>query len=422
MKSFGIQIKDESETLSEFAVEENRKYVELYDWQRRAIKFFFDKNCESIFEVSTGAGKTHVAIEIIKRVWKTDPKCKVLIVTPKNVILEDTWYKSLYTAGISIKDIGAYYGAIKEYCPITITNMQSIDTMELSLFKFIIFDEIHNYCTNRLYPILERKVKYKLGLSATIEKMDGGHWKLLEIFNYSVFKFPPKQALDEGVLNPFKFINIGIELDDETEEIYERVTQNLNMILQAGGGFSRLMRTNSGLKFKMLKLMNERKELVNNYFRKFDVVRYVCNIHKENKILVFHQYNKQTSKTYWHLLDEGIHARVIHSGISKEKRDEVLKDFKNDKFNCLLATKVLDEGYNLPSIDVGIITAGDSTAKQTIQRLGRVLRKKENESTLYQIFCLRTIEEEHAIERAKLFKQLASNYEEWKYDGEEIIK
>ena len=99
------------------------------------------------------------AIEIIKRIWKKDPKCKVLIVVPKNVILEDTWYKSLYEEGISIRDIGAFYGAVKEYCKITITNMQSITNMEIDeIFDCIIFDEIHNYCTPRLFKILKKEV------------------------------------------------------------------------------------------------------------------------------------------------------------------------------------------------------------------------------------------------------------------------
>jgi len=126
MNKFGINVEDGSTTLSEFAIEQNTKFIELYDWQRRAVKYFFDHNCKAVFEVSTGAGKTYCAIEIIKRVWKIDSKCKILIVVPKNVILEDTWHKALYSAGISLIDIGMYYGHIKEYCPITITNMQSI--------------------------------------------------------------------------------------------------------------------------------------------------------------------------------------------------------------------------------------------------------------------------------------------------------
>ena len=71
-------------------------------------------------------------------------------------------------------------------------------------------------------------------------------------------------------------------------------------------------------------------------------------------------------------------------------------------------------------MDVGIIMAGNSTQRQTVQRMGRVLRKKDKTSSLYQIYCRRTIEEEYAITRSKLFKDLCSSYNEYNYDGEKL--
>jgi superfamily II DNA or RNA helicase len=76
----------------------------------------------------------------------------------------------------------------------------------------------------------------------------------------------------------------------------------------------------------------------------------------------------------------------------------------------------------MPSIGCAIIMAGDSSPKQTIQRLGRVLRKKLHESILFQIYCKNTIEEEYANNRSKLFKQLATNYNDYTYEiGKELI-
>jgi len=88
----------------------------------------------------------------------------------------------------------------------------------------------------------------------------------------------------------------------------------------------------------------------------------------------------------------------------------------------VLASRILDEGYNLPKIDTAIIAAGNSTSRQTVQRMGRVLRKKKHPSNLYQIYCKDTIEETYASERSKLFKDLCSNYEKYHYNKEEKIK
>lgn len=413
-ETFGIKINDESELLPKFVIEKNDEFIQLYDWQRDAIDYFIQHN-KAIFEVTTGAGKTFCAIQIMKSLMLENPKLYTLIVVPKNVILEKTWFKELYDNGFSFIKVGVYYGLAKEYNQITITNMQNLDRIELSMFDFCIFDEIHNYCTTRMMEYVKYPFKYKLGLSATVERIDNKHYDIIEEFDYNVFKYTPKQALEEEVLNPFNFINIGVEMEDETREKYDTLTQEINLILQMGGSYGKIMRTNSPYKYRMLSKMNERKQLVNNYPRKFDVIKIICLKHKNDKILVFNQFNEQTNKCYWYLLDVGINARIVHSGITADKREEALTDFKNDKFNVLLTSKVLDEGYNLPKIDTAIIMAGDSTAKQTIQRMGRVLRKKEKTSNLYQLYVKDTIEEDYAWQRAKLFKELCSKYEQYNY-------
>jgi len=422
IEQFKIQIEDESNLIPEFAIEQNTSSIELYDWQRRAINFFFKSNYKAIFEVTTGAGKTFCSIQLIKEVWKIDKDVSVLIVVPKNIILEDTWFRELYNNGITLTQVGVYYGHIKEIGKVTITNMQSLSRINLEIFDMIIYDEIHNYGTTRMLEYVERKFKYKVGLSATLERMDDKHYKLMEIFDYNIFKYSPKQALDEGVLNPFNFYNIGVEMDSEAREQYEILTQEINSIMKAGGGFKRIMRANTGLKFKMLSKITQRKELVNNYKRKFDIVKKVCDKHRKDKIIVFNEYNKQTSKSYWYLLDIGVKACVVHSGLSKEKREQNMMDFRNDKYSVILASKVLDEGYNLPKIDTAIIAAGNSTSKQTIQRMGRVLRKKEHHSNLYQVYVKDTIEEVYALERAKLFKNLCSDHKDYFYNLNEEMR
>lgn len=420
MMDFKISVDDGSEVLSSFAVEQNTSAIELYDWQRQAIEFFYEYP-KCLFEIVTGGGKSLCAVEIIKDVIRREPDINVLIVVPKNVILEDTWYRELYNNGVSIKDIGVFYGNIKECAKITITNMQNIDKLYIDMFNMVIFDECHNFMTSKMTPYLKYPFKYNIGLSATIERLDGKHIELMEIYDYKIFKYNPHEALADGILNPFNFYNVGVKMDEENYEIYLRLTKEINTILQIGGGLKTIKKVNMKYKNLLYKKLHDRKILINNYHKKFDVAKVITNKHRDDKMLIFNQYNEQTNKFYWHLLDVGIKARIIHSGIEKEIRDQTLIDFRNDKFNVLLTTKVLDEGYNLPSIDCGVIMAGDSTAKQTIQRLGRVLRKKDRISNLYQVFCLGTIEEDQAKERSGLFKQLCSDYKEYHYDDGTLV-
>jgi RNA polymerase primary sigma factor len=413
--TFELKI-DEEEILSDYVSEQNQKFFTLHEWQKKAIDYFFTHGCKAIFEVTTGAGKSICAIDILKEVIRKNPNIYILIVVPKNVILEKMWFPELMKHGFSMKDIGVFYGGNKECCKITITNMQNISQLPIDIFSMIILDEIHNYCTPRLLKILKHPFQYKLGLSATLERIDKNHWEMLSFFHYHVFKYTPKEALEDGVLNNFNFINVGIVMDSEDYDKYLDVSQQINVCLKQGGSFNRVMsgKAGIGLKNQFLKLIGERKQMVLNYYLKFDVVKKLVKNHLTNKILIFNEYNKSTTKCYWALLEDKIKARILHSGVPKDERENILNDYQSNKFNILLATKILDEGYNLPSIDVGIIMAGNSTAKQTIQRLGRVLRKKEKISTLYQIFIKHTMEEDNANERSKIFKELCTEFKEYK--------
>jgi len=50
-------------------------------------------------------GKTFSAIDIIQDILYKDPDTRILIVVPKNVILETGWYKELVDFGIPIQKL-----------------------------------------------------------------------------------------------------------------------------------------------------------------------------------------------------------------------------------------------------------------------------------------------------------------------------
>jgi len=411
--SFGIKTDEVKETFFDETLIENKNSVELHNWQREGIKYFFSNGGKAIFNCPTGVGKTFFAIELLKEILKREPELRILIVVPKNVIMETGWYQELYNNGFGLQDIGIFYGNIKEICKITITNMQSIDKIPLEIFSVIVLDEAHSYGTTKNLIWVEHDFKYKIGLSATIERTDGKHWDIIKAHNYNVFKYTPKEALKDGILNTFYYYDIGVEMDDNTKQDYDNLSQEIYMMYQMHGNYNIIMRRKDGITNALLSKLTKRKQMVNNYNRKFEVIRTICDKHKNNKIIVFSQFNDQTNKLYWELLEIGVKAVIIHSGVDKEEVDRIMMGLKKQDTFCILTTKKLDEGWNLPKLDVAIITAGDSSDRQTIQRMGRVLRKKEKASVLYQTYCLDTIEETDAIQRAKTFKELCVDYKEY---------
>jgi len=66
---------------------------------------------------------------------------------------------------------------------------------------------------------------------------------------------------------------------------------------------------------------------------------------------------------------------VYHSKIHQDERAERLERFARSESQWMVACRSLDEGIDIPSVDTIIIAAGTKSPRQTIQRLGRALRK-----------------------------------------------
>lgn len=378
----------------------------LYLWQREALDMFM-RTKQLVVNVCTGAGKTVYAIEVIKKIRELDPDVNILIVAPKIVILETVWLKELYKAGFGPNVVGVYYGYAHEFSKITLTTVASIPRLDMDVFQVIIADEIHNMMSPNLLKLLKHKFEYKLGLSASIKHIDQRHWKLLEHFHYNMYEYGMRQAIKDGIINKFNFHVIGVVISElDVRDKYDELDNQLKQMLLTCGGFERIMKMpkNDPTKTAVLTLFNQRNELVNNYVKKIDVVTKIIQDNPGNKVLLFSQYNKITRGIYWALKDKVTRAEIIDTNVKESSRDKFLKEFEDGLYDVLLSSRIFEEGYNLPKIDTAIFLSSNSTSRQMIQRLGRILRKKEKTSDAYYIYCVDTFEEDYA-ERAKEFVQ-----------------
>jgi superfamily II DNA or RNA helicase len=388
--------------------------MELRKWQKDAEQFFFANNLNAIFSVPTGSGKTFFAIYILKKLIELNPNLRTLIISPTNVIL-DMWNKELSNNGFLWNKVGIYNGTCKEYSRITLTTTASVRRMNLKVFDLLIADEIHTMGTDTLLKVLEHKFLYKIGLSATPDREDFKHWKIYQAFDYHIYKYDIKQALDDDVLNKFEFYDIILELDKDDRMKYDELSIAIATLMRSVGSFESFLAlpASDPRKARLMGLISGRKEIIWANKKKLDVVARLCKQYtaEDNKIIVFSQFNKVTNNLYYYLGSEGLKSAVFHSGIKQEERKKALDDFTAGKFKILLSTIVLDQGMNIPSIDVGIILAGNSTERQTIQRLGRCLRKKDKPSTLFQVYMKDTFEEEVAKTRTNFYKPLSIKYD-----------
>jgi len=386
--------------------------IELYEWQKKAVKEFMDKK-ELVVASATATGKTQMALECIKTLREKDPSLNFLIVVPKIVLIETLWLPKLNSFGFGLNQVGVVYGFAHEFSKITITTIASVRNIDLDIFQVLICDEIHNMQSSSLLKILEHEFIYKLGLSASVISRDGKHWQLLKLFNYNIFTYTIKDALRDKIINRFNFTSIGVNITEpDVRKKYDELEEEIKSTMIIAGGFHKYqsLPSDNPYKLKLQKLFNARGELVMNYPRKIDVVVDIILKNKDKQILVFNQYNSSSTKIFWALVEKEVKSELVNSSMDKKIADSAVKSFNEGKLKVLLTTRQLDEGIDIKGADIAILCSSNSSMRQLIQRVGRVLRKKDVLSSVYNIFIPDTFEADYSLIKENYLKELCENF------------
>ena len=99
---------------------------------------------------------------------------------------------------------------------------------------------------------------------------------------------------------------------------------------------------------------------------------------------------------------------VLHSKMSKQKKEEVMKDFTDGKINILCATSVVEVGVNVPNATVIIIEGAERFGLAQLHQLrGRVIRSN------YQAYCyvFADAKSDKTIQRLKALKTAKNGFE-----------
>ena len=354
----------------------------LHEWQQEAFDYF-NEHPKCVLGAATGTGKTYIAIQIIKRILTLKPNIKCLIVVPKNVkrtyhggavrILQLTAERdAVRETGceeFSLTEVGIYYGEIKEISRITITNMHNLDNLkENGLFKefdFIVWDELHNYMTQRLLNYIKIDKTYKLGLTATIKRKDHKHWKQLELFDFNYFEYSIDAAVKDEILSRFRFTTIGITLDKHTKDKYDEIDAKIKQY----EAMDKMKANFNNITESKVSMLRKRRDILAKNNAKEQIFERFKDDILGRKSIVFVENNSVAPGLYWGLTGQGFSPCIFNSDIPKEKRKENLNGYTQDKYDIILTTRALDEGYNLPKIDLAIILGGSSNIRQAIQRI-----------------------------------------------------
>lgn len=403
LKRSGFDFEDD--VLNLLPCPELKSSVVLRDYQKQALDAWVSSGYRGVIVLPTGSGKTILGIKAISLL-----NMPTLVVAP-TLDLVDQWRTKLKE--VFDAEVGVLGGGEREIRALTVTTYDSayIHADKLgNRFGLVIFDEVHHLPATGYRNIAEMFASpYRMGLTATFEREDGLHAELNWLVGGKVFEKRVKE-LSGTHLSPFRLEKIVVELTDEEKEEYQRnqrVFSNylarISLTIRSPADFQKLVMRSGrdpGARRALL-ARNKARDIAYNSVSKMGTLSTILKNHRDSKIFIFTEHNKLVYQISKQFLIPAITYRT-----TTRERSEILDRFKSGVYRAVVTSKVLDEGIDVPDADVGIILSGTGSKRAFVQRLGRILRKKEGkEAVLYEIVSAETSEVGTARRRKQKLKQ-----------------
>jgi superfamily II DNA or RNA helicase len=377
-----------------------RAYVELEHglsvvrearpFQTEAVRAWREAKGRGVVVLPTGAGKSHVALLAID-----DKRRSALVVAP-TLDLVRQWYDLLRTSFAC--EVGVVGGGSYEIKPLTVTTYDSaclhMDHFG-ARFGLVVFDECH-HLPGPSYALAAELclAPFRLGLSATPERADGGDAKLLRLIGPTVFR---KDILDMTgpYLAEYETVRVEVDLSPEERVEYE-LERGIYLDFVRGQGIRMgsprgwndfIMRSARSVPGqRAMRAYRRQRELSLGARAKLDYIERLLEAHRSEKALIFTQDNA----TAYAISKRFLLPIITHQTKVKE-RSEILERFADGRYRAIATSKVLNEGVDVPDASVAIVISGSGSVREHVQRLGRILRRQGDKfATLYELVSRKT--------------------------------
>lgn len=375
----------------------------LFSYQEEAIRQFCENGYQHFYEMATGTGKTFTSIKTIQTLGKKCNEQLFVVVCVPQVDLQTQWacalneegYDKVYLFGgngksfdqtIAEATIDFYSNESNVICVAVYDTFFSKMYSKIQRITplFLIVDEAHNLTQGNLSILIKLNPKYKLGLSATIQRFCEIESRAIAKFFTpgETFYYGIEDAIENDFLSKYEYHPIFVHLSEEENDKFalksKYLAQELNKKEPDAEVIDKLRRERSLILKQASNKMEKLAELAENGYNFVNSVVY-CGQGKdgEGEALI----DSVTKILY----EQGLVVSQFTSHTVDRKR--VLYEFEHGFYDTLAAIKCFDEGVDVPKLDKIYIMASDSALRQTVQRRGRVLRKcKDSGKTIAYIF------------------------------------
>ncbi len=338
----------------------------LRDWQEKALARWETEGRKGIVEVVTGGGKTIFALACIEH---SRPDT-TLIVVPTTALLDQWWEETANFFGLAFDEVHVITG--NKSIRVGTVNIAVLNTAAKlhaegrSRPSFLIVDECHKAASAQFRAALDVPKIGSLGLSATPERQydDGLNEVLIPSLGPIIYQYDYKEASRDKVIVPFQLRNVVFELEDENRQQYDKLTKSIALAIKKYGPDAP----------ETVSLYLKRTRVLNLSLNRVKLALRLIAANRDKRVLVFHEDIDACNLIHQVLRDNSVKAGIYHSKLTLRERAEMLAGYRKGHLKVLVTCRALDEGFNVPETEIGIIAASTATRRQRIQRLGRVLR------------------------------------------------
>lgn len=404
------------------------KKKELHKYQENAIQEFCDNDYVHFYEMATGTGKTFTSIRTIARLNKEISRPLFTVVCVPQVDLQVQWHEAIADdQDFELYDLGGIKSGIDTTAELEnaiiayFTEDKSVvciavyDTFFSKIYQqltsirdlFVIVDEAHNLTPGQL-ACFPKNTKYKLGLSATIQRYSEQETKqIIDYFtkpNVKPFYYGLDDAIRNGFLSHYMYLPLYVHLTEDEFSRYAKKTIALATEMAKehpdAEEINKMSRERSLIVKQAENKLSQLADMTEQY--EFDNSVVYCGMGKDGEEPIINKVTKI-------LHNAGIKVSTFTS--QTINRPQVLYEFENGYFQTLVAIKCFDEGVDVPKLDKIYIMASDASMRQTVQRRGRVLRKcKETNKQMAFIYDMIALPPDTITEGAGVKSLLAAEF------------
>ena len=227
----------------------------------------------------------------------------------------------------------------------------------MSQVDVLIVDEVHNYGNETGIKISKgcRNTSHRVGLSATVLREDGSSLVLEGVVGPTLLVIPDTLMVGLGVIH--KPLGYFIPVESHTKGKFPALAEKPAQADVYNLGIVHNETRNSLIVEIALRFLQEGNQ---------------------GSILILVEqvvHGDLIQKLFW---DAGLEVPFVYGETKAELRSGMVTKFKQGEVQVLIASRILNEGEDIPRLELMINAAGGSSKKLMIQKTGRALRKDKS--------------------------------------------